>query len=60
MTAVKKKDTKKVEEMLDKDASINYKDSSDLVALAYALSNNDKKMFRLLITNGANTKKSRF
>ena len=56
MTAVKKKRYQKVEEMLDKDASINYKDSSDLVALAYALSNNDKKMFRLIISKGANPK----
>ena len=56
MTAVKKKKYQKVEEMIDKDAAINYKDSDDLVALAYALANNDKKMFKLLISKGANPK----
>jgi len=57
MTAVKKKNYKKVEEMLDNDAAINYKDSNNLVALAYALDNEDRRMFKLLVENGANTKK---
>lgn len=57
MTAVKKKNYKKVEEMLDNDAAINYKDSDNLVALAYALDNEDRRMFKLLVENGANTKK---
>ena len=56
MTAVKKKKYQKVEEMIDKDAAINYKDSDDLSALAHALANNDKKMFKLLISKGANPK----
>ena len=56
MTAVKKSNYKKVEEMLDKDAAVNYKDSQNLVALSYALSNDDRKMFNLLVSNGANTK----
>ena len=56
MTAVKKSNYKKVEEMLDKDAAINYKDSQNLVALSYALLNDDRKMFNLLVSNGANTK----
>ena len=55
MTAVKKSNYEKVEEMLDNDAAINYKDSKKLVALAYALANNDKKMFELLISKGANS-----
>ena len=42
--------------MLDKDAAINHKDSDKLVALAYALENDDRKMFRLLVSNGANPK----
>ena len=56
MTAVKKKNYQKVEEMLDNDAAINYKDSENLVALAYALDNDDRRMFELLVTNGADTK----
>ena len=55
MTAVKK-NYQKVEEMLDNDAAINYKDSENLVALAYALDNDDRRMFELLVTNGADTK----
>lgn len=57
MTAVKKKNYEKVKEMLDNDAAINYKDSNNLVALAYALDNEDRRMFKLLVENGANTKK---
>ena len=53
MTAVKKSNHEKVEEMLDKDIAINYKDSNKLVALAYALENDDKRMFQLLIDSGA-------
>ena len=56
MTAVKKSNYQKVEEMLDKDVAINHKDSNKLVALAYALENDDRKMFRLLVANGANPK----
>ena len=56
MTAVKKSNYQKVEEMLDKDAAVNYKDSKKLVALAYALENDDRKMFRLLLSSGANSK----
>ena len=56
MTAVKKSYYNKVEEMLDKDAAVNYKDSQNLVALSYALLNDDRKMFNLLVSNGANTK----
>ena len=33
MTAVKKSNYKKVEEMLDKDAAVNYKDSQNLLKL---------------------------
>ncbi len=53
MTAIKKSNYQKVEEMIDKDAAINYKDSKGLVGLAYALENDDKRMFKLLIDNGA-------
>ena len=56
MTAVKKSNYNKVEEMLDKDAAVNYKDSENLVALSYALLNDDRKMFDLLVASGANTK----
>ena len=56
MTAVKKSNYNKVEEMLDQDVAINYKDSENLVALAYALENDDKRMFKLLIDNGADPK----
>ena len=56
MTAVKKSNYKKVEEMLDKDAAINYKDSQNLVALSYALLNDDRRMFNLLVSSGANIK----
>ena len=56
MTAVKKSRYQKVEEMLNKDAAVNYKDSKKMVALAYALEKNDKRMFDLLIANGANVK----
>jgi ankyrin repeat protein len=56
MTAVKKSNYSKVEEMLDQDVAINYKDSENLVALAYALENDDKRMFKLLIDNGADPK----
>ncbi len=56
MTAVKKSNYQKVEEMLDKDAAVNYKDSNNLVALSYALLNDDRKMFDLLVSSGANTK----
>ena len=56
MTAVKKSNYNKVEEMLDKDAAVNYKDSKNLVALSYALLNDDRKMFNLLVSSGANTK----
>lgn len=56
MTAVKKSNYKKVEEMLDKDAAINHRDSNNLVPLAYALENDDRKMFKILISKGANSK----
>lgn len=56
MTAVKKSNYNKVEEMLDKNAAVNYKDSENLVALSYALLNDDRKMFDLLVAGGANTK----
>tara|TARA_B100000963_G_C22597381_1_gene658538 strand:- start:1302 stop:1877 length:576 start_codon:yes stop_codon:yes gene_type:complete len=56
ITAVKKKNYQKVEEMLDNDAAVNYQDSKNLGALAYALENDDKRMFELLIANGADSK----
>ncbi len=56
MTAVKKSNYQKVEEMLDKDAAVNYRDSKNLVPLAYALENDDSKMFKLLLSKGANPK----
>ena len=42
--------------MLDKDAAINYRDSKNLVALSYALLNDDRRMFNLLVSSGANIK----
>ena len=52
-TAVKKSNYDKTKEMLAKGVSVNAKDSDGLVALAYALKNDDVKMFNLLIENGA-------
>ena len=52
-TAVKKSNYEKVIEMLEKGVTANIHDAEDLTPLAYALRNDDEKMFDLLIKNDA-------
>ena len=52
-TAVKKSNYEKVIEMLEKGVTANIHDADDLTPLAYALRNDDEKMFDLLIKNDA-------
>ena len=52
-TAVKKSNYEKVIEMLEKGVTTNIHDAEDLTPLAYALRNDDEKMFDLLIKNDA-------
>ena len=52
-TAVKKSNYEKVVEMLEKGVTANIHDADDLTPLAYALRNDDEKMFDLLIKNDA-------
>ena len=53
LKAIKKSDYTKVSEMLQMNVSINSVDSDGLVPIAYALANEDSKMFDLLIEAGA-------
>ena len=52
-TAVKKSNYEKVIEMLEKGVTTNIHDAEDMTPLAYALRNDDEKMFELLIKNDA-------
>ena len=52
-TAVKKSNYEKVIEMIEKGVTTNIHDNQDMTPLAYALRNDDEKMFDLLIKNDA-------
>jgi hypothetical protein len=52
-TAIKKSNYEKVIEMLEKGVTTNIHDTEDMTPLAYALRNDDEKMFELLIKNDA-------
>ena len=52
-TAVKKSNYEKVIEMLEKGVTANIHDAEDLTPLAYALRNDDEKMFEILLKNDA-------
>ena len=52
-TAIKKSNYEKVIEMLEKGVTANIHDAEDMTPLAYALRNDDEKMFDLLIKNDA-------
>ena len=52
-TAVKKSNYEKVIEMLEKGVTANIHDAEDMTPLAYALRNDDEKMFDLLVKNDA-------
>ena len=52
-TAVKKSNYEKVIEMVEKGVSTNILDGDDMTPLAYALRNDDEKMFDLLVKNDA-------
>ena len=52
-TAVKKSNYEKVIEMIEKGVATNIHDSEDMTPLAYALRNDDEKMFELLLKNDA-------
>ena len=52
-TAVKKSNYEKVIEMIEKGVTTNIHDSENMTPLAYALRNDDEKMFELLLRNDA-------
>ena len=52
-TAVKKSNYEKVIEMIERGVTTNIHDSEDMTPLAYALRNDDEKMFDLLLKNDA-------
>ena len=52
-TAVKKSNYEKVIEMVERGVTTNIYDSEDMSPLAYALRNDDEKMFELLLKNDA-------
>ena len=52
-TAVKKSNYEKVIEMIERGVTTNIHDSEDMSPLAYALRNDDEKMFDLLLKNDA-------
>ena len=56
-TAVKKSNYEKVIEMLEKGVTTNIQDGEDMTPLAYALRNDDEKMFELLLKNDADVNK---
>ena len=55
LKAVKKSDYAKASEMIQMNVSLNSLDSDGLVPIAYALANEDSKMFDLLSEAGART-----
>ena len=56
-TAVKKSNYEKVIEMVEKGVTANIQDGENMTPLAYALSNDDEKMFELLLKNDADVNK---
>ena len=56
-SAVKKSNYDKVLRMIEEGISLNIDDSDGLTPLAYALKNDDEKMFDLLISKGADINK---
>ena len=52
-TAVKKSNYEKVIEMIEKGVTTNIHDNQDMTPLAYALRNDDEKMFEILLKNDA-------
>ena len=56
-TAVKKSNYEKVIEMIERGVLTNIHDSEDMTPLAYALRNDDEKMFELLLKNDADVNK---
>tara|TARA_B100000035_G_scaffold75043_1_gene62286 strand:- start:6481 stop:7065 length:585 start_codon:yes stop_codon:yes gene_type:complete len=52
-TAVKKSNYEKVIEMIERGVTTNIQDGEDMTPLAYALRNDDEKMFDLLLKNDA-------
>ena len=56
-TAVKKSNYEKVIEMVEKGVTTNIQDGENMTPLAYALSNDDEKMFELLLKNDADVNK---
>ncbi|MDC2965687.1 ankyrin repeat domain-containing protein [Alphaproteobacteria bacterium] len=56
-TAVKKSNYEKVIEMVEKGVTTNIQDGENMTPLAYALRNDDEKMFELLLKNNADVNK---
>ena len=56
-TAVKKSNYEKVIEMVEKGVTTNIQDGENMTPLAYALRNDDEKMFELLLKNDADVNK---
>ena len=56
-TAVKKSNYEKVIEMVEKGVTANIQDGENMTPLAFALSNDDEKMFELLLKNDADVNK---
>ena len=56
-TAVKKSNYEKVIEMVEKGVTTNIQDGENMTPLAYALRNDDEKMFDLLLKNDADVNK---
>ena len=57
LSAVKKSNHEKALRMIEEGISLNMNDSDSLTPLAYALKNDDEKMFDLLISKGADINK---
>ena len=56
-SAVKKSNYDKVQKMIEEGISLNINDFEGLTPLAYALKNDDEKMFDILISKGADINK---
>ena len=56
-TAVKKSNYEKVIEMVERGVTTNIQDGENMTPLAYALRNDDEKMFELLLKNDADVNK---
>ena len=57
-TAVKKSNYEKTLEMIERGVSVNELDSKKMNALAYSLKNDDERMFDLLLSRGAEIKRT--